>query len=82
MLTERPVERCSDCPFCEKEDWSTEDDSGIDYTGCALGGMPSPSHKHKNDLYGYEPPTWCKLREGDVLVKLVIRPLPDPEPEW
>lgn len=71
--TEHPVARCYDCPFLEKEDWATEDDSGTDYKDCALGGMPGPAYKHRNDLYGTESPSWCKLREGDVLVKLTVR---------
>lgn len=79
-MTEREVTGCWGCPFAEKRDWSNEDDSGTDIEDCALG-MPDeiPAYKAREELgYFGGPPAWCKLRTGDVLVKLAIK---KPEPE-
>jgi hypothetical protein len=69
MTTDKLVEACCACPFLEKEEWSNDDDSGVDYVDCDLG-MPQPHHESRKALYSATPPEWCKLREGPVLVKL------------
>lgn len=66
---------CRCCPFAEKHDWSNEVDSGTDVEGCALGvpsGRPAYEIQKEQERWG-DPPTWCKLREGPVLVTLKIK---------
>lgn len=73
MTRERLVTCCDDCPFAEKEGWNNDEgDSGTDYTGCALG-LPAdrPHHESIREIAAFAaPPTWCKLREGLVQVRL------------
>lgn len=74
---ERFVGGCWTCPFAEKHDWSNEedDDAGTDIEDCVLGHPKEiPDHKVRERLGAWGgPPEWCKLREGPVLVKLVLR---------
>ena len=75
MTVERAIASCLDCPFVEKEEWLNEDESGTDFTGCALGspeGMPHWEAAKQIGCFG-GPPEWCKLRESPVLVKLVAK---------
>jgi len=80
MTIERDVDGdCWRCPFAEKHDWASADWSGTDITDCMLGAPDAsevPGHEVQRALNSRcgEPPSWCKLRASDVVVKLRLKP--------